>query len=369
MARPYWENAIAHFDKAVGAFVNDYFALPERRTLIVAAAGFDPRSRRIAELLAPVAGDRLQALFIREERGKPDINLVAAANANEEQLKGLVPNCEVVRIDVFGDDDATVGGSRIAGRIAAFEIHASITDIVFDMSALSTGIAYPAARLLLERSEALGNVAFHLMIASEPELDDLIASEPGGRPLAARGFRGEDISTSALEVATLWIPCLAPGKTVALDEIGRSVGEWYKVCPMVPFPTRDPHRSDALLAEYGTELIDEWEVDPRDFVFASERNPLDCYRTLSALARNYRDAVSNVFAPSIVISPIGSKVMAAGAFMAALEHELTVQYIETVRYDFDADAAHDDASPVHLVHLLLAGPAYGDYGAALNERQ
>jgi hypothetical protein len=365
MSRPYWETAIAHFDDAVSAFVEEYFQAPERRVLLVAAAGFDPRSRRIADILAPILGDRLEGFFVREERGKPDGGLVAAADANEAQLKELVPNSQVVKIDIFGDDEATVGGARIASRIGAFEIDAAITDVVFDMSALSTGIAFPAARLLLQRSEELGDIAFHIMIASNPELDELIASEPGGRPLAARGFRGEDVSASPLEIATLWIPCLAAGKSAALDQIGRSVGECYKVCPMLPFPALHPRRPDALLAEYETALTDEWEVDSRDLVHASERNPLDCYRTLSALAKNYRDAVMGVFAPSIVISPVGSKVMAAGAFMAALEHELTVQYIETVRYDFDPLAAQDGADPVHLVHLLLAGPAYRDYAATL----
>src|SRR3546814_3164378 len=114
MARAHWENAIGHYDEAVHTFVNEYFGGTERRCLLVAAAGFDPRSRRIAEILASALGNRLQALFIREERGKPDASLVAAADENENQLKALVPGCQVVKIDVFGDDDAPVGGARIA---------------------------------------------------------------------------------------------------------------------------------------------------------------------------------------------------------------------------------------------------------------
>src|SRR3546814_8828513 len=66
MARAHWENAIAHYDEAVHTFVNEYFGGTERRCLLVAAAGFDPRSRRIAEILASALGNRLQALRSEE---------------------------------------------------------------------------------------------------------------------------------------------------------------------------------------------------------------------------------------------------------------------------------------------------------------
>lgn len=367
MVRRHWDNCIAHFDDKVQTFVDEYFGTSDRRCLLIAAAGFDPRSRRVAEILAKALGDRLDALFVREERGKPDAALVAAAEENQKQLEKLIPHCNVVKVEVFGDDDAPVGGARIAKTLANLDISSDITDVVLDITAVSIGIGFPAARLLLENCEAHGRRVFHIMLASNPELDDKIISEPGGRPMAVRGFQGADTSFS-LETARIWIPQLARGKLAALDAIGRSVGEYYKICPILPFPARNPRRSDTLMTEYHTALVDEWEVDPRDIVYASERNPLDCYRILSTLAARYRQAVQDVFAPSIIISPIGSKVVAAGVLMAALEHDLTVQYIETVRYDFDPAApVEETATPEYLVHLLLSGPAYGDYGKTFED--
>ena len=367
MERPHWDNAIAHFGDAVLTFVQEYFSSNDRRCLLVAAAGFDPRSSHIAQILAPTLGGRLAALLVREERGKPDTSLVSAANENENKLKALIAKCKIVKVDVFGDDDAPVAGSRIARALAGYEIPADTTDVVLDMTAMSVGIGFPAAKLLLEQCESQSGRAFHLMIASSPELDDKIASEPGGRPMAVRGFSGEDISGSPLEVARIWVPQLAKGRAAALDQIGRSVGECYKICPALPFPTRDPRRADGLVSEYHSALVDEWQVDPRDIVYASERNPLDFYRTLSTLSARYRQAVEDVFAPSIIVSPIGSKVMAAGALMAALEYDLTVQYIETIRYEFDSTEPADESSPEYLVHLLMSGPAYGDYSKAVDD--
>lgn len=361
MSRPHWDNAIAHFDDQVGTFVAEYFGQDDRKCLLIAAAGFNPRSRRVASLLADVLGQRLNAIFIREERGKPDAVLVEAADMNEVALRKLV-QCEILKIDVFGDDDAPVAGSRIVRALGTYEIPSDVTDVVLDMTALSIGIGFPAARLLLEQCEDRANCAFHLMIASSPEIEDKILSEPDSRPMAIRGFAGEDISSSNLKAAKVWVPQLAKGKSTALSEIGKTSGEWYKICPIVPFPAGEPRRADALIDEYQSHLVNSWEVDPRDIIYASERNPLDCYWTLSTFAKQYRQAVTDIFAPTIVVTPIGSKVVAAGALMAALEHNLTVQYIETVRYDFDPTETANDNDPEYLVHLLLSGPAYGDYG-------
>lgn len=368
MKRAHWDNCIAHFDDTVETFVDEYFGNESRKCLLVAAAGFDPRSRRIAELLAAQMGDRLHAFFVREERGKPDASLVAAADTNEAGLRSLIPGCEVARIDVFGSDGATVGGVRMARLVSDLVVPTEITDVVLDMTAFSVGIAFPAARILLEQCEQSGRRAFHIMVASNPELESRIGSEYGGRPMAVRGFAGTDVSSETLDVAKMWIPQLAPGVATALDQIGRSLGQCYKICPTLPFPSRDPRRSDALVAEYGSVLVDEWQVDPRDLVHLSERNPLDCYRTLSTLARRYRKAVENVFAPVIVVSPMGSRVMAIGALMAAIEHELAVSYVETVRYEFDGTSCLQDEPPDTLLHVLLSGPAYGDYGDAIDGR-
>ncbi|HEY0622304.1 hypothetical protein [Sphingomonas sp.] len=363
MAHDHWENCVAHFDAQVDVFAAEYFGRPDVHCVLVAAAGFDPRSLGIATLLAGHLGDRLSGLFVREERGTPEASLVTAADQNAEQLRALVPGCEIASVDIFGDDNAPIAGARVASVIRSHSIPAETTDIVLDMTALSIGVAFPAARLLLDYCESRG-IAFHIMIASNPELDDAIASEPGDRPIAVRGFAGVDQSDATLDIARIWVPQLAKGRAAALTDIGRSIRGTYKICPVVPFPARDPRRADALIAEYESQLVDEWQVDPRDLVYVSESNPLDCYRTLSTLARRYSDAVDQIFVPSIILSPIGSRVMAAGALMAAIEHDLPVQYIETVRYDFDPAKPTVVATAEMRVHLLLSGPAYSELGAA-----
>jgi len=365
--RPHWENSIAHFDEQVDIFVGEYFSDASRRCLFVAAAGFDPRSRHVAQLLATALGDRVEGIFVREERGRPDAALVAAADDNETRLKVIMPRSRVLAIPIFGDDEAPIGGARIAKSLSELQIDADVTDVVLDMSALSIGVGFPAARILLEACERSTSRSFHLMIASDPDLDDRISSEPGDRAIAVRGFAGTAHLMGILPPAKMWVPQLARGRGTALDAIASYVGECYKICPMVPFPSKDPRRSDVLLAEHQSRLVNEWLVDPRDLVYVSERNPLDTYRTLSMLTQRFNETVKGVFEPQVFLSPIGSKVMAAGALMAAIEHDLTIQYLETVRYEY-APADHAAAAP-QTVHLLLSGPAYGDYPGAQVEEE
>jgi hypothetical protein len=358
--REHWANCIANFDADVAEFASEYFADTSRRVLLVAAAGFDPRSRGVSRMLAGVLGDRLSAYYIREERPGATDELVARAEANEAALKGIVPNSRVFTLAVFADDGAPVGGARLVSELQANPIPADVTDVILDMSALSIGIGFPAAKLLLEDCEADPKRAFHLMIVSNPELDDRIANVPSNRVSPVKGF-APDIGLSALEVAQVWIPQLARGRGSTLTQIGAASGTWYKICPVLPFPSRNPRRADDLLSEYQTELVDEWEIDPRDIVYASERNPLDCYRTLSTLKQRFDRTMEGTYVPRMVLSPIGSKVLAAGALMAAIEHGMSVQYIETESYAFGGAEPAAGDPPDMMVHLVLSGPLYRGY--------
>jgi len=59
----------------------------------------------------------------------------------------------------------------------------------------------------------------------------------------------------------------------------------------------------------------------------------------------------------LVLSPMGSKVMALGALMAALERDLPVAYLEAIGYDFDPSVSETNVEP-ELLHIWLEGDAY-----------
>ena len=66
----------------------------------------------------------------------------------------------------------------------------------------------------------------------------------------------------------------------------------------------------------------------------------------------------------LILSPFGSKVMALGALMAALERDLPVAYLESIGYELDETGLEEIDQP-NLIHLWLEGDAYSQPRPAL----
>lgn len=359
----HWGNCITHFNGEARSFIGEYFARPDRVALIFAGAGFDPRATTFPAAMSEAMGSRLHGIFVREDRGDTNPSLLAAADANETALLEQVPHSEIWTIGIFDPvDKAAVGGSRVGERLNAYGYPEGLTDIVLDMSALSNSISFPAGRIFVELAKARPELNVHLMIASNPELDAEIVGEPTERAQAIRGF-GQDRSNTELLPATIWLPHLAPRRHSTLQKIRASLGDLHKVCPVLPFPASDPRRADGLLAEYRELVTEDWEVDGRDLIYVSESNPLDSFRSIETLRQRHFKSVRGYYDPELVLSPIGSKVMAAGAMMAAIRYRIAVQFVEAIRYDLGGSGAASPR-PLDLVHVWLDGPVYAGYGSA-----
>ena len=361
--RRHWENCITHLDGDVRGFVADYFGEAHRRCFLVAGAGFDPRAVAVASMLSEVMGPRLNGLLLRENRGGPAASLREAALGHQAVLCHLMPEATVLEVEIFAADGATVSGIRTVERLSGRRWPEDATDVVLDLSALSIGTSFPAAKYLLEECEQRG-VAFHLMVTSDPDLDDRIFAEPADNPAPVRGYAeppaGE--GEADLPVARIWLPHLAPRRGTALRKVRSSIADIYKTCPVLPFPARNPRRPDELVTEFAQELREEWQVDPRDVVHASERNPLDTFRTLTTLKSRLDRAMQDIYRPQLVLTPVGSKILAAGALMAAIRHSLAVQHVETLRFDFDPFVAAAPAyGPERIAHVWLHGHVYDAY--------
>src|ERR1051325_5565734 len=90
--RPKWDRCITQRGDEVRTFVKEYLAESQRRTLLIAGAGFDPRSVTVSQLLEAHKTNKLSGIFIREERLGPDGDLLARADGNLGQMRELVPN-------------------------------------------------------------------------------------------------------------------------------------------------------------------------------------------------------------------------------------------------------------------------------------
>jgi hypothetical protein len=114
-----------------------------------------------------------------------------------------------------------------------------------------------------------------------------------------------------------------------------------------------------LIEEFGEELQSSWSVDARDLVYADEKSPLDLYRTILRIDDARRRVFASVGGSQIILSPLGSKALALGALMAALERDFTILHVEAIGYTLDAARADSVPASDELVHIWLHGDAYG----------
>ena len=107
-----WERCIYHEGAETDSFLQAYMAEPHRSVLLIAGAGFDPRTTALAERLAKHGSGRARGYFLREERPRPNSELVARADLHERALRGHLPESSVHRLEVFAADNAVVGGRK-----------------------------------------------------------------------------------------------------------------------------------------------------------------------------------------------------------------------------------------------------------------
>lgn len=357
-----WDPCVAHRGAEIDGFVDRYLGCADRRILLLGGAGFDPRSTVLARRLADSQG-QLRALFLIEERPNPPQSLIERARANCDVLRAVIPNHEIAAVNIFGSDGAVIGG-RNAVALVASQDFSEATDVVVDISALSVGTTFPIVRYLVERSaRPSADFNLHLFVTHNPSLDSAIASVSSDAPSFVHGFRGGSTLDGSAGAAKLWLPQLATGRATALGRL-HSFVDPHDTCPILPFPAVDPRAGDRLAEEFLTELESGWSVDTRNIVYADESDPLDLYRTILRLEDLRKPVFAEVGGSLVILSPLGSKVMALGALMAALERDLPVAYLEAVGYEFDGSSVQE--GPVDMIHIWLEGEVYPQPRPALN---
>jgi hypothetical protein len=262
----------------------------------------------------------------------------------------------VLKVDVFASDGAVVGGRSVLKELEGIDLK-PYSDIVIDSSALSIGISFPLVKYILRHSESTKQNV-HLFACDWPILDHVIQPQLADRASNVHGFRKVTELYSAVSVARLWLPQLAPSGGQALQRIFDEVSP-SDTCPILPFPSADPKLSDRLMAEYLPELESTWSVDTGNIIFADENDPLGLYRTVLRIDDERTLAFQALGGSLLILSPLGSKMLAIGALMAALDRDLPVYYVEARGYEVDWKAAATvDLRASSVRHVWLAGDVY-----------
>ena len=134
-----------------------------------------------------------------------------------------------------------------------------------------------------------------------------------------------------------------------------------EICPIIPSPSINPRRGDTLLLqEYRSLFFDEFKVEPRNIIYASEQNPFEAYRQLHRTIFQYSTALNVLGGCNAFISPLSSKLLSIGSLLAAYEIKqdfpVGIVHVESRGYQMLTVEEKDNDS--ELFSLWLAGECY-----------
>lgn len=334
-----------------------------RRSMYVLGVGFDPRALvglqrflGIDHTDPPIVG------LVELPPPSPASGLSARALAAENRtaFDALTQNTDVRPIPHEAVHSRANAGPRVARALTNPDYLWDVGHLLIDISSLPANLYFPmiAASLRAGDRDVPGFPREFQVVACENHAVDAAIEKLGvGEADVVGGFRGALEHESNPTGTVIWAPVIGERAGPALQAIHDllSPGD---VCPVLPFPARNPRRGDDLVLEHQVVLLDEFRVNPGNFIYADERNPFDLYRTLSRLQQNYRHALAELEPATVALSTHTSKLLSLGVLLAAYEHELPIVAAPAVDYEL-ADVDLDALSAINiLTSAWLSGTPY-----------
>lgn len=278
-------------------------------------------------LAAGGTGDRDLWLICYENAQADALTLKPLVDRNDTQFKAAFAGRGTISrrsLQMRRPDGRMASAAATQAVVGSATAVLEYDDIIVDISAMPRMISLVLVAQLMgvldERRAKMLHVANLHVVAAESAAMDVDVSEEGlaEEVVNVTGFTGR-IGAESISNPKIWFPILGEGQKLRLQRIYEKI-QPDEVCPVIPFPSYNPRRGDALVEEYRASLFEEYRVDPRNILYASESNPFEAYRQLFGAIERYKEALSDLGHCRAVISPLSSKVLSVGALLAAFDH-------------------------------------------------
>lgn len=371
-----WQNYVLEHGAGLNQFLESHLRARERDVLFVVGKGFDPRMCLGIEALLSAGGDgKRDVLAIAFEEGESSPSVVYAdlVESNWRKLQSLLGGKGTLSersIKMWSEDRRRVGSRSAANVFSDISDFASFTDVVIDISSMPRNVYLPLIAkvlYLLDESPAVNSQQkpnLHVFVSEDPVLDKSIRDEEVDEAADyIHGFRGGLEMEATAGQPKVWLPLLGEDQRTQLIRIYDLVLP-DEICPVLPSPSLNPRRGDDLVLEYRDLLFDLLRVEPRNFIYASERNPFEVYRQVRRTVLHYIEALAPLGGCKTVLSAISSKLMSVGALLVAYELrqqkiEIGIAHVESHGYRIDGGPSVTIPHPQsELFGLWLAGECY-----------
>ena len=344
-----WDPYVLTSGVGFDAFWRERVMHADRRVLLVLGRGFDVRTVEAARRLQG-AGARVVAWSLAFDNGLGESpSRAALTEANHHALAALLGEGSVNTTEVIigGPAGAAVSSQNTRRAMAERRDLSEFDDVVVDISAMPRMVALTTVAKLLNDLDrlALGggrSVDLHVCVA-ESVSADLGAARGTLRDSISfvQGFSGRLNAEGSESWPRVWFPVLGEGQRERLELI-HGIIDPDEICPVIPFPSREPRRGDEIIAEHRAVLFDDFHVEPSNILLACEYNPFEAYKQLFQAMDRYRRALSELGGCKVFVSPVSSKLLSMAVLLACYDHkygavsgprlDVGIPYVETADY-------------------------------------
>jgi hypothetical protein len=363
-----WDPYVLSEDRNFDDFWRDHLATRDRSMIFVLGRGFDPRALVALQRMVNVCAKPTVWLMAFDNHLEDSELRQSLTQRNRDELEVLVGKARIHELAIdIGDSAYSNATSRStqkaigsAGDLAAHD------DVVVDISAMPRVVALTTvAKLLhdLDKQAATGgkNTNLHVVTAESVKTDLRTFGSLMDEMTNVVGFSGHLTEQTSEHVPRVWFPVLGERQKDRLQLI-QSRLDPDEICPVIPFPSRNPRRGDDIINEHRVLLFEDFQVEPSNILRASEFNPFEAYKQLFGAMDRYRRALDELGGCKAFVSPLSSKLLSIGALLACYDHrsgaiegtrlKVGIPYVETAVY---SDPESSDATDYELYSMWIRG--------------
>lgn len=372
-----WDPSVLIRGSNTPEFWVSHFKSTQRKVLFILGKGFDVRMNiAIQELINSCPTIDLECWVIEfdEGTGSNSAKYLKYVQENEKTLteclngrKTTIQKISLWNSKVKGKRKR-IGDRQAAQILKSFDQIKSFTDIIIDISALPRGVYFSLVGKFLMFIDTYAKEKkpnLFVVVSENAEIDSRIKEKGIDEDVGyLHGFGGNLELTSESEEPVIWFPILGEDKVEHLDKAYMHIRP-NEICPVLPFPSKNPRRSDALIKDYYQLLFDRLNIESQNIMYVPEQNPFEAYIRLTKAIRNYNISLQALDGCKAVISTFSSKLLSIGSLLTGYEliNEIGVGILNVDSLGYDIDSFEDlksikDNSELFVIWLI--GEAYED---------
>jgi len=330
-----WDSYVLLKNEEVDRFWQDHFSNSKnkRSVLFILGKGFDIRMNNLfIDFVTNAEKVLIKCLLVEYNEGvnSPSHRYENLIDENLKELHEKIDcninvSFEKLLIDIWNTstqerDKRRIGDRDISKKIYEYNLD-DYTDIIVDISSLPRGIYFSMIGTILSKMDLFPKYkSTNLFVAVSENFNiDKRINEEGidERIKCIHGFGG-GIEKESNQKPIVFLPVLGEKKINDLNRLYTHINP-EEICPILPFPSKNPRRSDNLIVDYHKILFDELRIESQNIIYVPEQNPFEMYRILLSTIGNYNKSLEVFGGCCSAVTVFSSKLLTIGVLLAAYE--------------------------------------------------